>query len=568
MKTTKFISVLTLAVLALTACNDDNEMPDRCSGDAVQFDGRIERMPESRAVIDETGQGRFETTDTWGLYAYNGNAQKLDNRVYKLDGTTPVLWDDLGKGPITFSAHYPRQTTVADLTAFRFTPQGKVFEDDDLLFAAATQSKNGTVNLTFRHLMHRLVINLKAGAGVTSTELSNVFIQTADLGVPTMRATIPVNLLTGELGKPINNANYYSTGPDYDMIVVPQTLTAGADWLKISVGTDVWYYPVPADLNPNVAGNQTTLKSGKRLTLELTLKKTAAGGNEVELTSSGISGWNEQPIIKDDVTIPGTTATITAAEVKAALEGTGTFPIVIDGDLTLDLDERIALGADHTITIKPGAKLTLDQNPDQSSGLGIVCYNRALTINGGGTLFVDEANESNNVIINGSLYLDDVTVDMKGGRIDNCAIEVGVGATIVVDSKFHGSIQPESKTLTVKGDIEVKNSESTAIHCKGTLLIDGGTISIALAGGSTVLMSGNNAKLEIANGGRLGSTVAGGTVYLGENTRVKGASGLFRAADYSLTTDSEVVVGASEATGTLRQGWYQWNTASSVFVWY
>lgn len=47
---------------------------------------------------------------------------------------------------------------------------------DDLLHATATASKGTTVALTFKHLMHRLVINLAAGDGMTGTNLSSALI--------------------------------------------------------------------------------------------------------------------------------------------------------------------------------------------------------------------------------------------------------------------------------------------------------------------------------------------------------------------------------------------------------
>ena len=282
--------------------------------------------------------------------------------AYKLDGTTPVLWADLTSttDPVTFAAHYPRQTTaVNDPEVYRFVLMGNA--GDDLLLATDTKSPGQRVDLTFRHLMHRLTINLLAGPGVTDTELDDAYITTvkAPGGGGIMPESVTVNLLTGQVTPYAASQKItYRGGRNVDWIVVPQTLTPGADWLKITRDNDVWHFPVP-DLDLSLEGNQTELKSGKHLTLTLTLKKTPAGGNQVELTSTGIGAWANQAVIKDDVDLGGGTAITTPAQLRAALEGAGTDPIVINGDPTPSLDAHLTLGADHPLSIATGATLTI-----------------------------------------------------------------------------------------------------------------------------------------------------------------------------------------------------------------
>lgn len=94
-----------------------------------------------------------------------------------------------------------------------------------------------------------------------------------------MFASVEVNLLTGVVNYDrVDGSVILSNegGANADWKVAPQDLTAGAEWLRITVGEDVWYYHVPADLNTAEPGNQTRLESGKRLTLNLKLKKNPA----------------------------------------------------------------------------------------------------------------------------------------------------------------------------------------------------------------------------------------------------------------------------------------------------
>lgn len=343
MKTTKLITAALLATLALTACNKDDESP---TGDQVDIRTTIcanadiaSADIDTRATIAPDGSGTFAPDDVWGMYTFTGDATSPaysnQNIAHKADNSTPLYWKDLSDTQaVTFSAHYPRITNtmpdIDDPAAYLYMPQAWN-NTDDLLHATTTASKGGTVALTFKHLMHRLVINLTAGDGMEGTNLSSALINSATKNdAPTMSASVEVNLLTGVVNYDrVDGSVILSNGggPKADWKVAPQDLTAGAEWLKITVGGDVWYYHVPADLNTAEPGNQTRLESGKRLTLNLKLKKNSGtGGTEVELTGSNISGWDTQPEITDEVVIGGGAsgdidmASMTADEVKAAIK--------------------------------------------------------------------------------------------------------------------------------------------------------------------------------------------------------------------------------------------------------
>ena len=265
----------------------------------------------------------------------------------------------------------------------------------------------------------------------------------------------------------------------------------------------------------------------------------------------------------------------TTQELRDALRGTNASPIVIDGDLIYDSNNTIELGADHTLTINSGATLTLNNK-------GFFCGGHTLTINGGGKLIAATLNAD--ALGGGNVKLENVTIELLSG-MSNVDIEVGNGAVIVVDAENIETpiyIPTSTKKLTVKtgGKIEIKNFLNRGIHCAGTLHIDGGSITINGLGSTSGIFEGygyapcavsNAAKLEISNGGTLASTVAGGTVYLGDHfgtstdCTVTGAKGLFQAGDYTLDTDEEVQVGTTGAD--LQFGVYKWSTSTERFVW-
>lgn len=358
MKATRYLfTFLVLAMLALTACHNDdlpggNTLPEG----AVHITADIEGVQTRAPQLDADGAGSFEPADEWGMYTFTGDATSPaysnQNIAYRADNSNPLKWKDLSETEaVTFSAHYPRITgtmpDIDDPAAYMYMPQAWN-HTDDLLHATATASKGKTVALTFKHLMHRLVINLAAGDGMTGTNLSSALINSvAKNGAPTMFASVEVNLLTGVVNYDrVDGSVILSNegGTNADWKVAPQDLTAGAEWLRITVGEDVWYYHVPADLNTAEPGNQTRLESGKQLTLNLKLKKkSGTGDTEVELTGSNISGWDTQPEITDEVVIGGGASGdidmtgMTADEVKAAITAAlaaGHTEIKLTGELS------------------------------------------------------------------------------------------------------------------------------------------------------------------------------------------------------------------------------------------
>ncbi len=338
MKIAKLIIASLLATLALASCHNDdlpggNTLPEG----AVHITAGIEGVQTRAPQLDADGGGSFEPTDMWGMYTFTGDATSPaysnENITYQADNSTPLYWDNLSNTEaVTFSAHYPRIADIADPAAYLYLPQAWN-NTDALLHATATASKGETVALTFKHLMHRLIINLTAGDGMERADLSSALINSVakDGYTPTMFANVEVNLLTGTVtyGKATGSVMLSNGGgASADWKVAPQDLTAGAEWLRITVGEDVWYYHVPADLNTAEPGNQTRLESGKQLTLNLTLKKNPDTGNTVTLTGSDISGWDTQPPIDGNIDFNGNGAptsgdidmtNMNADEVKAAI---------------------------------------------------------------------------------------------------------------------------------------------------------------------------------------------------------------------------------------------------------
>ena len=369
--------LLALATLLLVSCNKDKGNHPEQDDNVVQITASIDGTADGgtvsagRATVDNDGEGTFDPGDTWGLYTYTTKGDYMNaNTEYKYEETI-LSWEELSETePVTFSAHYPRITAdIADPAAYLYMPEAWN-NTDDLLHATATASKGGMVALTFKHLMHRLVVNLTAGDGMEGADLSSALINSAAKDyTATMFARVEVDLLTGAVNYDrVSDAVMLSNGGGAvaDWKVAPQDLTAGAEWLRITVGEDVWYYHVPASLNSSNPDHPTRLESGKRLTLNLTLKKNPDTGNtEVELTGSDISGWDTQPSIDGIIDINGNggptsgdidMTNMNADEVKAAIKAAldaGYTEIKLTGELSkIGMGGQWGTFADNTIITK------------------------------------------------------------------------------------------------------------------------------------------------------------------------------------------------------------------------
>lgn len=493
MKITKLITAsgFFLATLALSSCQKDdlpggNPLPEG----AVHITAGIEGVQTRAPQLNADGAGTFEPTDEWGMYTFTGDAASPaysnENIAYQANNSTPLLWKDLSETEaVTFSAHYPRITAdIDDPAAYMYMPE-KWNKTDDLLHATATATKGGTVALTFKHLMHRLVVNLAAGDGMEGVDLSSALINsvTKDLITPTMCARVEVNLLTGAVNYDRTDAGTIHSnggGPKADWKVAPQDLTAGAEWLRIAVGEDgkdgVWYYHVPASLNSSNPDHPTRLESGKQLTLNLTLKKNPDTGNTVTLTGSDISGWDTQPPIDGNIDINGnggTTGGVTTFE---------EFMAAIDAATgTEDNPTKITLGADVTLPFAEVSSVTLSAN-------------KHIEIDGGGySLFPHMYTQAFRIEDGASLKLSNVTIDGQDAERNKSIIIIPTGGgnlTLGAGFKLTGAKMGASYPGAASCGIEAYG---------GTLVIEDGA-EISGCGKGVAIQVANDCALRLKGG--------------------------------------------------------------------
>lgn len=314
MKTTNYLFVaFGAAALTLTACNNDDDVLNGGQEPGVVNIVTSINGPQTRVVMNDDGSGSFEDTkDKLKLAVYgSGNA---DYQVDYTVGTTVLYWEDVetgvGTGPYTFGGWFTKTDLPATLTSFN----AATASDPDLLLAApATNvSKGATVNLNFKHAMHKLVVNVTYDGDFSNVDRNNVTIQPVGMNAS---AAIDVKAGNVTVGEASEADGTYAAEPltnnSCSFILAPQKLTTDAEWLEINLDGQTLTFNVPASYTTSGGSTEalSQLNSGEVLTLNLTIKKISGGTDPdktvIVLTTGQITAWNSQGTVEGEVQVKG-----------------------------------------------------------------------------------------------------------------------------------------------------------------------------------------------------------------------------------------------------------------------
>lgn len=261
-----------------------------------------------------------------------------------------------------------------------------------------------------------------------------------------------------------------------------------------------------------------------------------------------------------------------AAALKNALESDTISTIYMTTDITLTEEVKITVGADHILSIAEGKTLTCTVK----YGIGFKAgSNISLTIQGegAGSNLVINADNDGRAITNGTLTLNNITVDITSGIFDPTNLTVGSGATINVDAADQTyPLQSTNLTVNDGGTININKFKGNGINIGYTLTINsGGTVEVGNGTGDNRGVYIRAKASIVLNGGTLEGTGEdkGGNIYLQQNAKVTGMSGKIVDQGKELSENEEVTVGAENAelsTTSLSQGTYTWDKSTSKFV--
>lgn len=275
--------------LAFTACDKSEDVGDLRKEVKIVTAIGAPADNRTRASFESDGSGAFEAGDEYSLWAHNPTLGMGHGFNYEI-GRSTIYWDEVSPdgSSIDFIAWYPVYIFGGSFTQPYKVANAATQEAKDLLMTPLVPvAINNPVNLHFKHVMHKLTVNLSADF-YSAAELNSAVITLRNLKSDAM-----VDFENGNVDETAasgTDAYAPATGPKAEFIVAPQNgLTTGADFVKIEVAGKTYMYKVPDNL--------TVLKSGKRLSLTLNLK---AGGGVTGDTyigedfnpGGGHGGWN------------------------------------------------------------------------------------------------------------------------------------------------------------------------------------------------------------------------------------------------------------------------------------
>lgn len=150
-------------------------------------------------------------------------------------GTTVLRWDDFkdigNKGPLTFAGAYPKNAVDNDNCFYIL----RAANPDLLIAPTVTVAKGEPVRLAFRHVMHRLVVNL-SGNALTADELSQASVRLSE----SLYCCAVVDF-TNATALADNSAIYGDnpptrTGATTTFILVPQDIHSLSEKITITAG--------------------------------------------------------------------------------------------------------------------------------------------------------------------------------------------------------------------------------------------------------------------------------------------------------------------------------------------
>ena len=293
---TKVVMIMAAAALVMAGCsNDENEVADNrnseirlSSGVSVQtraFDGMDTQLPDGRTVavyVDKTG-------GTPQLYG--NNVLTADGNGSFKGGTTMYFPED--KSAVDIYAFHTNGTlgeafpTTAVTHAVEADQSGETnYLKSDLLYSV---SKNNAVSktaipLTFYHMLVKVQVAIKAGAGTPNLDGATVSImgtqlkadftpdKSKDMATGSDRAGMIAVTATDNAAADIKLSAAVTTGTDFtsavynDAVIVPQTVAQGSKFIKVKLSNG-------SELFHKLAAG-TTFESGKKYQYQITVNLT------------------------------------------------------------------------------------------------------------------------------------------------------------------------------------------------------------------------------------------------------------------------------------------------------
>lgn len=276
--------------MTLAACN--NEEIDTWAGEIrlssgleVQQTRSIATDLQGNKIADGVHVGFFINEDvaSGATTTYTQNLDYTANNSGGFNGTT-VYYPQSGNG-VNIYAYAPWKTDLALGGSYAFKIEANQSEDDDylasdLLWGQPMKLKSGsdseyepanpvartknTVSVSFKHLLSKIQVELKPGAGLTANDFKGAKLEILS-ALPSVSLTLANGTISAASGDPTDvTAATYPTDATSTLtaaaIIVPQTFTKGTKFMQVTLATKgKLFYTLP----DKDSDTDLTLESGK-----------------------------------------------------------------------------------------------------------------------------------------------------------------------------------------------------------------------------------------------------------------------------------------------------------------
>lgn len=277
---------LVAATLLAAACTQD-DLTD-AGGTALPegkypmtFSTAVEGLTVTRA---NTAEGQWTTSDEIAVQVgsevkkYKPTGAGASVTLQAAPGVTPFYWQKSDEkknvsawccGMGTYNASLPTTWTV------QTNQSTDGYQQSDFLYAMPqelTYSNGGNSQLTFKHLPAKVVINLKAGGGITNTEVKNATVRLVNQAITSGTidaAAGTVAQVSLDYGNTITPQQLNATDgyqQSVQALVVPQQMQ-DKRFIEVAIdGVKFEYYYTPT------GQNDANLVSGQQYTYNITVK--------------------------------------------------------------------------------------------------------------------------------------------------------------------------------------------------------------------------------------------------------------------------------------------------------
>ena len=293
-----------VAATVLASCGSTNDEP-ASSNEPVAIRLASSLSVATRTAFERNVPSQFEPNERGYAYVFydaspgtvfidNGEANELraDN-LGNFIQTNQMYFPQVDN--VNIFASFPIAAKPDEQTTFAVRSLQKTKDDylqSDLLYAGkmGVQKTASTVNLTFYHLLTKITIALKAGTGLSSTDIdaATVRIEGGKRAAHFTPANAQVNsaasagTLTPVAGSEgaitVGSSNSTDFSAKNDAIIIPQSLTAGAPFIKVILASG-------GELVYSVPSGGLTFVAGSHYTYNVTVNCTAL------VVSSNIMPW-------------------------------------------------------------------------------------------------------------------------------------------------------------------------------------------------------------------------------------------------------------------------------------